>query len=194
MPGFTGPAAIALARQNAAARGRLMRLSATDLACVRGGRAGLCRRRLSRRRRRGAAGDRAQRRRQIVAAAAGRRAGAAGRRAVCARRRRPGADHRRAGALSRPPGRAEAGADGARKISTSGRASWAARRRPRRRGARRGRARRGSRRPARRPISRPGSGGGSRSPGCSRSPRPLWLLDEPTSALDAAAQATAARR
>ena len=168
-----------------------MRLEASDLACVRGGREvfsglGLCRRR-----RRGAAGHRPQRRGQILPAADDRRAGPDRRRPAGAGRRRPGAHHRRAGPLPRPPGRAEAVADGRREPAVLGPLS---RRRRAGAGRRALATRSGSARwpICRPPICRPASGGGCRSPGCWPCKRPIWLLDEPTSALDRDAQDTLA--
>ena len=81
-------------------------------------------------------------------------------------RRRPRADHPRAGPLPRPPGRAEALADGRRKPRILGRAISAATGR-RRTAALAAVGLDGAGRPAGRPICRPASGGGCRSPGWS---------------------------
>ena len=78
----------------------------------------------------------------------------------------PGADHRRAGPLSRPPGRAEAVADGRGKPRVLGRAISAATE-PRRTGAGSGRARRAGRPAGRLPVGRPAAAAVA-SPGCWR--------------------------
>ena len=166
-----------------------MRLTATDLAAVRGGRtvfAGLSFR--------VGAGELlavtgAERRGQIDAAPAHRRA-ASRRRPARSRSTRPAKAASPAvvhylghldalkPALTRPrESRLLAAALGRRSRSTRRSSASASARSPTFRSA----------------CSPPASGGARRSRGCSSSPRPLWLLDEPTTSLDAAAEAMLGR-
>ena len=115
--------------------------------------------------RRGAAGDRPQRRRQVVAAANDRGPGPGRGRTAGARRTAIPIAAAGAGALSRPPGRAEAVADGRREPRLLEPLSRRGGEPPAAALAAVGLERWPSCRP---PTSRPASGGGCRSPGWSR--------------------------